>query len=355
MVWKDMDDMKQSPSHRPLMKVIGGECLSPPPIWMMRQAGRYLPEYKETRKKAGGFLDLCYNPELAIEVTMQPIRRFGFDAAILFSDILVIPDALKVNVRFEEGVGPIVETVDPERIARLSAEDVLDHLNPVLQTVEGLRQELPDLATLIGFCGAPWTVATYMIAGRGTPDQGPARQFALNHPAAFSALMDVLVDASSQYLIAQLRAGADVVQIFDSWASVLDEDQFEKWCIQPVSKIVQRVRQEIPDAKIVGFPKGIGAFYLDYQEKTGVDMVGLDWALPMSFAKKLQSKHPVQGNLDPKRLIVGGNALNEGVDRILEHLGSGPLVFNLGHGITPETSIAHVEQMVERVRSFKNQ
>ena len=344
--------MSAAGEQRKVMRVIAGETLNPPPIWMMRQAGRYLPEYKETRKQAGGFLDLCYNPELAVEVTLQPIRRFGFDAAILFSDILVIPDALKVGVRFEEGRGPIVETVDAERIAGLNADGVMDHLAPVLETVSRLRAELPEETTLLGFCGAPWTVATYMIAGHGTPDQGPARQFALNDSDAFQALMDVLVDASVRYLIGQIDSGADAVQIFDSWASVLDEDQFQKWCVDPVKRIVREVKHKRPDAKIIGFPKGIGAFYDGYAEATGVDMLGLDWTMPMAFARKLQKQIPIQGNLDPKRLIAGGRALDEGVDNILREMGGGPLVFNLGHGITPETSIAHVEQMVARVRGI---
>ncbi|NKB51583.1 MAG: uroporphyrinogen decarboxylase [Rhizobiaceae bacterium] len=347
--------MQAAYAQRKVLRVLAGETLSTPPVWMMRQAGRYLPEYKKVRKQAGGFLDLCYNPELAVEVTLQPIRRFGFDAAILFSDILVIPDALKVGVRFEEGRGPIVETVDQARIAELASTGVMEHLAPVLGTVARLREELPDETTLLGFCGAPWTVATYMIAGHGTPDQGPARQFALNFPEAFQGLMDVLVDASAQYLIGQIDAGADAVQIFDSWASVLDEDQFEKWCIEPVRQIVERVKSERPQAKIIGFPKGIGAFYSGYAAATGVDMIGLDWTLPMSFAQQLQNQTPIQGNLDPKRLIAGGRALDEGVDAILSNLANGPLVFNLGHGITPETNIAHVEQMVARVRGNQPQ
>ncbi len=345
--------MNKQKSNRSIIQIMNGEKIIKPPIWMMRQAGRYLPEYKSTRKEAGSFLDLCYNPKLAVKVTMQPIHRFGFDAAILFSDILVIPDALKVGVRFEEGRGPILETVDASAIAKLDSSKVIEHLSPVLETVSRLRSELPDETTLLGFCGAPWTVATYMIAGHGTPDQGPARQFSLNDPKAFQMLMDVLIDASAQYLIAQLKAGADAVQIFDSWASVLDEAQFNQWCIEPVKAIVLKVRDEIPDAKIIGFPKGVGVFYQNYAKQTGVDMLGLDWTIPMSFAQQLQKTCPIQGNLDPKRLIAGGRALDEGIDRILEHLGDGPLVFNLGHGITPETNIAHVEQMVARVRDYK--
>ncbi len=344
--------MSDETNKRSIIRVMNGEVLNTPPIWMMRQAGRYLPEYKQVRKDAGEFLDLCYNPDLAVEVTLQPIRRFGFDAAILFSDILVIPDALKVGVRFEEGRGPIVETVDEARILELNPEDAIDHLAPVLETVSRLREELSSETTLLGFCGAPWTVATYMIAGHGTPDQAPARQFSLNNHKAFQTLMNVLVEVSAQYLIAQLKAGADAVQIFDSWASVLDEAQFNQWCVKPVKALIARVRSEIPDAKIIGFPKGVGAFYSSYAADTGIDMLGLDWTIPMNFAKQLQAKCPVQGNLDPNRLIAGGRALDEGVDNILENLGQGPLVFNLGHGITPQTNIAHVEQMIARVRSF---
>ena len=337
-------------NEKTMMRVIGGNTLPTPPIWMMRQAGRYLPEYQTVRKKAGSFLDLCYNPKLATEVTLQPIRRFGFDAAILFSDILVIPDALGIDVRFEEGRGPVLEPVNETSIDDINTANALRHLSPVLETVSRLHTELAEQTTLLGFCGAPWTVATYMIAGHGTPDQGPARQFALNHPENFQRLIDILVKASADYLIAQLNAGADAVQIFDSWASVLDENQFQRWCVKPVAKIVRLIRAEVPDAKIIGFPKGIGAFYEGYASATGVDMLGLDWTMPMNFAQKLQKECPVQGNLDPQRLIAGGRALDEGVDTILESLGDGPLVFNLGHGITPQTPIAHVEQMIDRVR-----
>ncbi len=338
------------------MRVLAGECLDVPPVWMMRQAGRYLPEYKATRKEAGSFLDLCYNPKLATEVTLQPIRRFGFDAAILFSDILVIPDALGVDTRFEEGRGPVLKPVDSRQIDALAdgaVEKVLPHLAPVMETVDRLRTELPDETTLLGFCGAPWTVATYMIAGHGTPDQGPARQFALNDANAFAKLIDVLVEASARYLVAQLKAGADAVQIFDSWSSVLDEDQFQRWCIAPMRQIVDKVRAVVPDAKIIAFPKGAGAFYDGYRESVGVDMLGLDWTMPFSFARKLQSEGPVQGNLDPQRLIAGGDALDSGVDKIMDALADGPFVFNLGHGITPLTPIPHVQQMIDRVRSHR--
>lgn len=337
-------------SNRAVMRVLNGESLPVPPIWLMRQAGRYLPEYRETRKKAGGFLDLCYNPELAIEVTLQPIRRFGFDAAILFSDILVIPDALGRSVCFEEGRGPVLEPIDLSGIEALELGAVSDHLRPVIEAVRGLRSELPAETTLLGFCGAPWTVATYMVAGHGTPDQAPARLFSYRNEAAFLHLIDVLVAASSEYLVAQLKAGADAVQIFDSWSGVLGETEFEKWCVEPVKQIVANVRAEIPGARIIGFPKGAGARYDNYRERTDVDCLGMDWSVPFDQARRLQSQGAVQGNLDPLRLIAGGDALDEGVDAILDKLGGGPLIFNLGHGITPDAPIAHVERLIERIR-----
>ena len=335
---------------RKVIQVLEGKSFDVPPIWLMRQAGRYLPEYRETRKEAGSFLDLCYNTDLAVEVTLQPIRRFGFDASILFSDILVIPHALGRKLEFKEGEGPLLEPIKSDEIGKLSPDSVLDFLKPVLETVRTLRRELPEETTLIGFCGAPWTVATYMIAGRGTPDQAPARLFALSQPQAFAKLMDVLVEASSNYLVEQLKAGADCVQIFDSWAGILGGDQFEKWCLDPVARLVKNVREEIPGAKIIGFPKGAGSQYENYRERTGVDGLGLDWSVPIEQARSLQQNGAVQGMLDPLRLIAGGSALDDGVDQILDGLGSGPLIFNLGHGITPQTPIENVERMLERVR-----
>jgi uroporphyrinogen decarboxylase len=333
-----------------VLRVLDGETVYPPPLWMMRQAGRYLPEYRELRKKAGNFLDLCYAPELAAEVTMQPIRRFGFDAAILFSDILVVPHALGRKLTFSEGQGPLLDPVAPEEISALSPEKFHVNLRPVYEAVEKIRSALAPDKALLGFCGAPWTVATYMIAGHGTPDQAPARLFAYRHPEAFDALLNLLADVSAEYLLAQLEAGADAVQIFDSWSGVLDEDMFQRACVRPVEQIVHKVRALRPDARIIGFPKGAGAFYDAYRKQTGVTALGLDWAVPRSQARHLQFEGPVQGNLDPLRLVAGGRALDEGVDTILEALGKGPLIFNLGHGITPDTPIAHVEQMIKRVR-----
>ncbi|PTE07537.1 uroporphyrinogen decarboxylase [Mesorhizobium helmanticense] len=339
------------PENRIMLDVLKGRTVSPPPLWMMRQAGRYLPEYRETRKRAGSFLDLCYNPDLAVEVTMQPIERFGFDASILFSDILVVPHALGRDVRFEEGRGPLLTPISAVEISALDGETFHVNLEPVYEAVRRLRAKLPGETTLIGFCGAPWTVATYMIAGHGTPDQAPARLFAYREPAAFSRLLKVLADHSAAYLIRQIEAGADVVQIFDSWSGVLDEASFELFCVEPVAEIVRQVRAVHPDVPIIGFPKGAGDHYRSYRQKTGVTGLGLDWTVPLTAARELQRDGAVQGNLDPLRLVVGGKALAEGVEAILKALGNGPLIFNLGHGITPETPLAHVEQMVKLVRS----
>ena len=335
------------------MRVLDGETLSPPPLWLMRQAGRYLPEYRETRAKAGSFLDLCYSPDHAVEVSLQPIRRYGFDAAILFSDILVIPDAMKRNVRFTEGHGPEMDPIDETGIAGLDGENVVDYLQPVLETVKRLRNELPSETTLLGFCGAPWTVATYMIAGRGTPDQAPARLFAYRHPRAFEHLLRLLADVSADYLVAQIDAGADAVQIFDSWAGVLGEKEFEAFAIRPVARMIASIRARRPQARIIAFAKGAGYLLKTYRQKTGADAIGLDWAVPLAFAAELQKDGPVQGNLDPMRVVAGGRSLEEGIDDILQALGNGPLIFNLGHGITPQADPENVRRLVERVRGAR--
>ncbi|MDH4414530.1 MAG: uroporphyrinogen decarboxylase [Rhizobium sp.] len=341
-----------STPNRKILDVLNGKTVTPPPIWLMRQAGRYLPEYRETRQKAGSFLDLCYSPEFATEVTLQPIRRYGFDAAILFSDILVIPDALNRNVRFTEGHGPQMDPIDADGIAALSAEGVLDHLKPVMETVSRLRRELPSETTLLGFCGAPWTVATYMIAGHGTPDQAPARLFAYRHPEVFARLLDFLAEVSADYLVAQIDAGADAVQIFDSWAGVLGEAEFEAFAVRPVRRIIDSVRSRRPQAKIIAFAKGAGILLKNYRQDTNADAIGLDWSVPLSFAVELQKDGPVQGNLDPMRVVSGGAALKDGIDAILQALGHGPLIFNLGHGITPQADPQHVSDLVAQVRSY---
>ncbi|MCR6501474.1 uroporphyrinogen decarboxylase [Shinella sp. CPCC 101442] len=339
-----------SSKNRKIVDVLNGKTVSPPPLWLMRQAGRYLPEYRATRAAAGSFLDLCYSPELATEVTLQPIRRYGFDAAILFSDILVIPDALKRNVRFEEGHGPRLDPIDADGILALEGKGVLDHLKPVLETVERLRGTLPEETALLGFCGAPWTVATYMIAGHGTPDQAPARLFAYREPKAFAHLLDTLADLSADYLVAQIDAGADAVQIFDSWAGVLGEKEFSELAIKPVRKIIDSVKSRRPQAKIIAFAKGAGLFLKTYRQDTRADAIGLDWSVPLAFAAELQKDGPIQGNLDPMRVVAGGAALDEGIDAILQALGNGPLIFNLGHGITPQADPENVARLVARVR-----
>jgi uroporphyrinogen decarboxylase len=338
--------------NKPILDVLAGRVLNPPPVWLMRQAGRYLSEYRAIRETAGGFLDLVFNPQLAAEVTLQPIRRFGFDAAILFSDILVVPHALGQPVRFEVGEGPRLDPIaDRNGFERLSSE--IDHgvLAPVYETIRLVKGQLPANVTLLGFCGAPWTVATYMVAGRGTPDQAPARLFAHRDAPAFDVLMDVLVEASASYLVRQLQAGADAVQIFDTWAGVLPPEGFARWCIAPTARIVNTVRMQVPDAKIIGFPRGAGTMLPRYAAETGVDAIGLDWMVDRHFAReRVQGTRPVQGNLDPLALLAGGRALDQSVDAVLEAFSGGPFIFNLGHGILPETPIAHVEQMLKRVR-----
>lgn len=340
-----------SPVLKPLLEVVKGRRQPRPPIWIMRQAGRYLPEYREVRARAGSFLDLCYRPELASEVTLQPLRRFKLDAAILFSDILVIPDALGQSVRFEEGEGPRLDPLTEEGLGRLRPEGLLQHLAPVIETVSRVRQALAPDKTLIGFCGSPWTVATYMIAGRGSPDQAAARLFALQQPEAFGRLIDLLVEASIQYLVAQLRAGADVVQLFESWALNLDEDAFRAQVIEPNRRIVAGVRREIPDAAFIGFPRGAAGMIGEYAAESGVNVLGLDYATPVGFAHgSLPAALPVQGNLDPLRLLAGGAQMDVRVREIIDGFASRPHIFNLGHGIVPETPIAHVARLVELVK-----
>jgi len=337
---------------KPFIDVLSGQRQTVPPLWMMRQAGRYLPEYREVRAKAGGFLDLCFNPELAAEVTLQPIRRFGFDAAIIFSDILVIPYALGRSVRFEVGEGPRLEPLDdPAKVATLAAQADFGKLQPVFEALKIVRGTLDPKIALIGFCGAPWTVATYMVAGHGTPDQAPARMMAYRHPEAFAKIIDVLVENSIHYLLAQLDAGANALQIFDTWAGVLPPAEFARWSTEPTRRIVEGVRAKVPDAKIIGFPRGAGAQLPGYVEATGVNAVSMDWtAEPAFIRERVQSKVAVQGNLDPLALITGGAALDGAVDNVLANFAQGRFIFNLGHGIQPETPIAHVEQMLKRVR-----
>ncbi len=335
------------------MEVLAGNRQSVPPLWLMRQAGRYLPEYRALRQKIGNFFDLCLDPKLASEVTLQPIRRFGFDAAILFSDILVVPYALGQSVAFTAADGPRLDAIDDaEGLRKLRRE--LDHarLAPVYETIANVRSQLSADVTLLGFCGAPWTLATYMIAGAGTPEQIPARKFAYRAPELLAELLDIIVDASASYLIRQFEAGVDAVQIFDTWAGVLPDGEFERCCVEPCARIIAAVRAQIPTAKFIGFPLGAGARLKRYIETVSVDAVGLDWTIDLAFARdELQRRKPVQGNLDPVALLVGGGSLDRSVDRIMENFRAGPFIFNLGHGVLPDTPIAHVEQLVARVRA----
>ena len=340
------------PDAKPILEVLKHRRQATPPVWFMRQAGRYLPEYRALRERAGSFLDLCFTPELAAEVTLQPIRRFGFDAAIIFSDILVIPYALGRSVRFEVGEGPRLEPLDdPAKVATLAAHADFSKLKPVFEALRLVRGALDPKTALIGFCGAPWTVATYMVAGQGTPDQAPARMMAYRHPEAFAKIIDVLVENSIEYLLAQLAAGADALQIFDTWAGVLPPAEFARWSVEPTRRIVEGVRAKVPDSKIIGFPRGAGAQLPGYVEATGVNAVSIDWTAEPAFVReRVQSRVAVQGNLDPLVLITGGAALDRAVDNVLANFAQGRFIFNLGHGIQPETPIAHVEQMLKRVR-----
>ncbi len=337
---------------KPLLRVLNGERQAVPPIWMMRQAGRYLPEYRAVRGKAGGFLDLCFNPEFAADVTLQPVRRFGFDAAILFSDILVIPLALGRKLWFVEGEGPRLEPLaDAQAAMSLRQEADQTLLSPIYETVRRVKSELGPQTTLIGFCGAPWTVATYMVAGQGTPDQAPAKRLAAEAPEAFQHIIGCLVDASVEYLVRQLEAGADVVQIFDTWAGSLPPQDFERWCVQPTKSLIARLRAKRPGTKVIGFPRGAGKNIPRYAMETGVDAVGLESDIDRKFAREqIQSRVPVQGNVDPLILRQGGAALDREVDDVLKAFSDRPFIFNLGHGILPDTPIAHVERMLKRVR-----
>ncbi|WP_224704155.1 uroporphyrinogen decarboxylase [Devosia aquimaris] len=339
-------------SHKPLLATVLGERQTRPPVWIMRQAGRYLPEYRQTRALARDFLDLCYTPDLAVEVSLQPLRRFDLDAAIMFSDILVIPDALGQQVRFEQGEGPILEAVTAETIGALKPERALGHLAPMFETLSRLRAELAADKTLIGFCGSPWTVATYMIGGRGSTDQAAARLFALRHPEAFAQLIDILVETSIDYLVGQFEAGADVVQLFESWALNLDDAAFETQVIAPNRRIVEGVRARIPNAPIIGFPRGAAGNLARYAAGTGVNALGLDYATPLDFAAgHLPAGLAVQGNLDPLRLVAGGAQMDERVDAIIAAFADRPHIFNLGHGIVPETPIEHVARLIDRVKN----
>ena len=336
-----------------ISEVLNGKRCSPPPIWLMRQAGRYLPEYRALRAKAGSFWTMCMDPEMAAEITLQPIRRFGMDAAILFSDILVIPYALGGEVRFEEGIGPILTRyADIGAVARDPAVWA-ERLAPVYATLRLLRSRLPEGTALLGFAGAPWTLATYLAEGRGSSDQRAAKLWGYRDPTSFSALLDLLADCVAAHLIGQIDAGADAVQIFDSWASGLPDQAYADWVIRPTIRIVETVRKAHPDAKIIGFPRAATlAGYERFAAETGVDAISLDTAVPMDWAAKvLGPKVAIQGNLDPLALLAGGDALLRAADRILDATADVPFIFNLGHGVVPEVPPEHVAALVAHVRS----
>ncbi|WP_234853131.1 uroporphyrinogen decarboxylase [Paracoccus everestensis] len=337
-----------------LLRALAGESLPTPPIWMMRQAGRYLPEYRATRAQAGDFLSLCYNPDLAAEVTLQPIRRFGFDAAILFADILLIPQALGADVWFVTGEGPRLSTITSAGdLARLKpADQIHDRLAPVYETLRILARELPRDTALIGFAGAPWTVATYMIAGRGTPDQGPAHALKDMDRATFTALIDRITEATILYLSAQIEAGAEVVKLFDSWAGSLRGADFDDFAVAPVQRIIAALKERHPGTPILAFPREAGERYIGFARATGADCVALDNSVDAEWAARhIQPDGCVQGNLDPRHMVTGGPALVAEAQRITRTLRGGPHIFNLGHGITPDANPDNVSAMIEAVRS----
>lgn len=347
--------MTDGASKKSFLRVFNGETVSPPPIWMMRQAGRYLPEYRALRANTPSFLEFCYSPDQASEVTLQPLRRYNFDAAIVFADILVVPDALGQKVEFKEGEGPVLEPIRTlEQMAVLDVDRVEEALSPVYETLSILSREIPETTGLIGFAGSPWTVALYMVEGRGKTEGERARDWAYRAPAEFQKLIDILVEATSRYLIRQVKAGAEVLQLFDSWAGALSVEQFRELVIEPNRRIVEKVRAAVPGTPIIGFPRNGGVLIPEFVEKTGVDGVSLDHSVPMDWAvDNIPSNCVLQGNLDNRLLVVGGDAMNRGIDTLLEQTKSRPFVFNLGHGIVPQTPPEHVGQAMDRIRGVR--
>lgn len=347
----------QASATKPLLAALRGQVAARPPFWFMRQAGRYLPEYRAMRAKAKDFVALCLTPELASEITLQPIRRYGMDAAILFSDILMVPHGLGIRLEFREGEGPVLEpvrsTVEIDRL-RLDPQRFVAALAPVFETVRRVRSALDSPTTLIGFAGAPWTVASYMVEGSGSRDFALVKRLAYAEPELFQRLIDVLIDATVVYLQAQIAAGAEVVQLFDSWAGALGSAQFERWAVAPMREITRRLRELHPEVPIIGFPRGAGIQYRGFTARTGVTAVSLDWSIPPLWAAaELQPHAPVQGNLDPLLLVAGGATMEEEARRILDALGHGPFIFNLGHGIVPETDPAQVERLCALIRGWR--
>jgi uroporphyrinogen decarboxylase len=337
----------QTGPAKPLLRALAGEALSPPPWWLMRQAGRYLPEYREVRAKARDFVELCLTPLLAAELTLQPIRRYGMDGAILFSDILMLPYALGQKLAYHEGEGPVLERIeDPAGVARLDSARVGSTLEPVCETARRVRDVLDSRTTLIGFAGAPWTVATYMVEGGGSRDFRRVKSWAYRDPQAFGALIDLLAEATIEYLAGQIEAGVEVVQLFDSWAGILPEPAFVRWVIEPTRRIVSALKGRFANFPVIGFPRGAGMLHERYLHETGIDGIGIDTAVPPGYARQaLQPHGTIQGNLDPVLLIVGGTALEARVQGLRRMLGRGPYIFNLGHGVLPETPPENVQAL----------
>ena len=341
---------EQSDSPKLLLQTLCGQKMDQTPVWLMRQAGRYLPEYRALRAQKGGFLELCYDSEAAAEVTIQPIKRFDFDGAILFSDILIVPHAMGQKLWFEAGEGPRLapRLVDA---ALSSLERAPEHFEAIYATVRSVAAQLEDKTTFMGFAGSPWTVATYMTHGQGSKDQGITRRYAYQDPAAFGALITAIIDNTVEYLLGQIAAGVDAIQLFDSWAGSLSPAQFEKWVIAPNAEIIARIKAVHPDLPIIGFPKGAGAKLPAYARETGADAIGLDETVdPLWAHKNLPKDIPLQGNLDPLALIAGGEALEKATAHILDVFADRPHIFNLGHGILPDTPIEHVEKLLTLVR-----
>ncbi len=335
-----------------MIRALKGEKTERPPIWLMRQAGRFLPEYRKTRASANGFLDLCYTPDLAVEVTMQPIRRFGFDASIVFSDILVIPHALGQKVWFEEGVGPKLEPLKSIKdLENLKLDNLHNHMAPVYETLGRLKEDLPKETTLIGFAGAPWTVVSYMIEGGSSKDYAKAKTWAYSRPEEFDRIIDLVVEATTLYLIKQIESGAETVQLFDSWAGIWPEFALRRWCLEPCKKIIAGIKSVYPDVPVILFPRGVGDSYKIFAKESGADALGLDTTLSTAWARdNIQPHVTVQGNLDPLLLVAGGELLDRSIEKILSDLSDGPFIFNLGHGIVPQTPIENVEHMLKLVR-----
>jgi len=337
-----------------ILRALAGERQETPPIWMMRQAGRYLPEYRATRAEAGAFLSLCYNSDLAAEVTLQPIRRYGFDAAILFADILLLPQALGVDLWFETGEGPRMSTTTTaDELAGLRATaDIHETLNPIYETVRILSRELPRETTLIGFAGAPWTVATYMIAGRGTKDQGPAHALKAENRAVFEGILERLTEATIEYLSKQIEAGAEVVKLFDSWAGSLKGEDFVNYALKPAAKITQALKQRHPGIPVIAFPREAGDGYIGFARATGADCIAVDNSVSAEWvAQNVQPDSCVQGNLASSHMVTGGDDLIQETKRIVNALKGGPHIFNLGHGITPDANPDNVQIMIDTIRN----